>query len=355
MFSNTISAQNQEEPYSFIDAQYFSGIFLRHNKNVAHLVTDHPSGFMLSYNRRTSGNQYWHQAYNYPDWGISFQYQDFNNPVLGQNYTFYGHLNFYFLKRNLQLKLAQGVGLNTNPFDVDTNFKNTSYGSAILTSTVVQLQYRKRRLWNRFGVSAGITFSHHSNGSFKAPNAGSNIAALHAGISYDVDSEFEVASDSIIPDRPFKERIRYNLVARGGVNQSDFIGLSQKPFLVISAFADKRITYKSSIQLGVDVFFSKFLEEEIEYRAISFPGSGLTGDEDYKRVGVFLGHELRFGRLAVPFQFGYYVYWPYEYEKRFYQRVGTKYYITEKFFAVMAVKAHNFNAEVTGFGVGVRL
>ena len=68
-----------------------------------------------------------------------------------------------------------------------------------------------------------------------------------------------------------------------------------------------------------------------------------------------MGHELRFGRLAIPVQLGYYIYWPYEYEKRVYQRVGTKYYFTDKFFGVIAVKAHAFNAEVTGFGLGVRL
>ncbi len=36
--------------------------------------------------------------YNYPDYGLSFQYQDNKNPELGNLYGLYGHFNFYFLR-----------------------------------------------------------------------------------------------------------------------------------------------------------------------------------------------------------------------------------------------------------------
>ncbi len=140
------------------------------------------------------------------------------------------------------------------------------------------------------------------------------------------------------------------------MNGSDVIGLGQEPFYEISFYADKRINYKSSIQLGTEIFFSTFLKEFIKFRSIAYPEDGLSGDEDYKRIGVFVGHELRFNKVAAITQLGYYVYWPYEFENRVYARLGLKrYFYDDKFFATVGVHSHWAKAEAVEFGVGVRL
>ncbi len=90
------------------------------------------------------------------------------------------------------------------------------------------------------------------------------------------------------------ERFKYNLAFRTGLNESDVVGLGQEPFYVLSFFVDKRINYKSTFQAGVDVFFSTFLKELINYRSIAYPEDGLSGDEDYKRVGLFAGPRVAF-------------------------------------------------------------
>jgi len=354
-FSATSIAQNEAHTNYFFDAQFYYGTMLRHNKNVAHLVTEHPYGFILGYSRKTYGNKYWQQAYNYPDWGISFLHQDFNSTALGKNYGLYGHYNFYFLNRSFQLRLAQGIAYNTNPFDLQTNFKNNAYGSSFMASTYLLMNYKRENLFHGVGLQAGLSFVHHSNGSFKAPNAGTNVVAFNVGVVYNVDNEVETAYISEENKKDFSEKIKLNLVARGGLNSGDFYSLGQHPFLVVSVFADKRLGYKSTLQLGSEIFFSTFLKKDIEYRAISFPSSKLSGDEDYKRVGLFAGHEFRLGDFAIPAQFGYYVYWPYEYESRVYERVGVKYYMSDKFFGVATVKVHGANAEAIEFGIGYRL
>ena len=56
----------------------------------------------------------------------------------------------------------------------------------------------------------------------------------------------------------------------------------------MSAYADKRLSHVSAIQFGADVFFSNFLKELIYYKSVSFPEEDVTGDEDYKRAGLFL-------------------------------------------------------------------
>ncbi len=112
----------------------------------------------------------------------------------------------------------------------------------------------------------------------------------------------------------FTQPIKYNLVFRGGVNESDVVGSGQFPFYIVSAYADKRINVKSAFQFGTDVFFSNFLKELIYYKSVSFPEENVSGDEDYKRVGVFVGHELFINKTSLETQLGYYVYYPFDFE-----------------------------------------
>ncbi len=351
--ASPIFAQTEvSSPFS-VDANYYYGSLLVQNKNVAQLNRNQPEGVVLSFNVKTFGKAYWEQEYNYPDWGISLGYQNFNSEVLGENFSVYGHYNFYFLSRKLQLRIAQGVGVNTNPFDLDTNFKNNAYGSRVLASTYLLLNYQQKNIYKGFGLQAGLSFMHHSNGSFRAPNSGTNLFALNIGVVYDFDTT-EAQYIPLKEKQDFNEPLHYNIFVRGGVNEGDIIGLGQHPFLVLGGFVDKRISYKSTFQFGAEVFFSKFLEKEIEYRVLAFSDDDLAGT-DYKRVAVFAGYELRISRFAIPIQFGYYVYWPSEYELPVYERIGAKYYFTDAIYGTATVKAHAANAEAIEFGVGIRL
>ena len=152
-----------------------------------------------------------------------------------------------------------------------------------------------------------------------------------------------------------REPIHYNIAFRGGINQGDVIGTKQYPFYVASFYADKRIGNVSAIQVGVDAFFSDFLKEEIKFNSIAYPENKVDPDTDYKRVGVFVGHELFINKMSLITQFGYYVYYPYEFETRIYERIGLKRYFGDKIFASVTLKAHGAAAEALEFGIGVRL
>ncbi|MGE5943630.1 MAG: acyloxyacyl hydrolase, partial [Flavobacteriales bacterium] len=102
-------------------------------------------------------------------------------------------------------------------------------------------------------------------------------------------------------------------------------------------------------------FFSNFLKEYIYYRSVSYPEESTTGDEDYKRVGFFVGHELFVNKTSLVTQLGYYTYYPYDFEGRTYFRVGLKRYINDKWFGALTLKSHGAKAEAVEFGVGVRL
>ena len=90
-------------------------------------------------------------------------------------------------------------------------------------------------------------------------------------------------------------------------------------------------------------------------RHLSFKEYDVTGDEDWKRIGVFVGHELFVNKMSIVTQLGYYVYYPYDFEGRVYNRIGLKYYFGDKFFGAITLKSHGAKAEAVEFGIGVRL
>lgn len=354
LFGLLLFSQEKRTSDSYFDLNYFLGNIALHNNDILHLITGHPEGVILSWNKKTFGNDPWEQRFNYPDYGASFIYQDLKNDVLGNNYGLYAHYNFYFFKRNLTLRVGQGIAYNTNPYDKLENHKNIAFGSHLLSSTYLMLNYKKERLIDRVGLQAGLSLIHYSNANVKAPNTSVNTMALNIGLNYNLDEEDQEFIDNLDDDK-FTERIKYNIVFRSGINQSDIIGSGQFPFYVVSAYADKRLSHISAVQFGADMFFSNFLKELIYYQSVSFPEENVSGDEDYKRVGLFAGHELFINKMSIETQLGYYVYYPFDFEGRTYMRIGLKRYFGNKFFGAITLKSHGAKAEAVEFGIGVRL
>ncbi len=349
-----VMSQN-EEIHSSIEVNYFKGNIALHNDGILHLITGHPEGLILSWNKKTFGEQAWHQRFNYPDFGISASYQNLKTKELGKNFGLYGHFNFYFLNRKLMFRIGQGLALTTNPYNKLENPRNNAFGSKIMSSTYAMVNYRLERIFDRFGFQAGLSMIHYSNANVKAPNTSVNSITANIGIIYDLNSAEKEYVYDLSADEKFTEAVRYNLVLRSGVNESDVVGSGQFPFYIFSAYADKRVNHKSAFQLGGDLFFSNFLKELIRYSAVAFPENGVDRDTDYKRVGVFIGHELFINRLSLITQLGYYIYYPFDFEGRTYQRIGLNYYFSNKWFAAVTLKSHAAKAEAVEFGIGVRL
>ncbi|HEX8563560.1 MAG TPA: acyloxyacyl hydrolase [Flavobacterium sp.] len=355
LFSAALFAQEKRETMS-VEADFFRGNIYKHSKYIGHLITGHPDGFLLSFNRQTYGEKEWQQAYNYPDYGFSLQYQDFKNQYLGENFAVGVHYNFYFLKRHLVFRISQGIGVTTNPYDKQTNYKNNAFGSRLMSSNLFLLNYKKENIIDRFGIQAGFMFTHFSNGRFKSPNSGINTYAINLGIHYNLSDKLEYERNDSLLLRNCREPIKYNVVFRTGLSESQITGSGQKPFYHFGFYADKRLGRKSALQLGTELFVSQYLKEFIRYTSIAYPDEPyLDPKTDYKRVSIIAGHELFINKLSIETQIGYYVYKPFKYESDVYERVGAKYYFKEKLFTGIALKAHGARAEAIEIGIGVRL
>ena len=352
----SLQMAGQQNGHANVQLDFFRGNIYRHTDDIDHLITGHPDGILLSFNHQTFGDKEWQHAYNFPDYGVSFQYQDFHNDIMGKCFAVGAHYNFYFLKRHLVFRISQGIGMTTNPYDKEDNYKNNAFGSTLMSSNLFMLNYKKENIIGRFGLQAGFIFTHFSNGRIKSPNTGINTYAVNLGVHYSLNEKPPYREPDSSAQASFKEPLRFNFVVRSGISESQIAGSGQKPFYHIGAYVDKRLGRKSALQLGADLFLSQYLKEFVEYYSAIYPDRPYVDPEtDYKRVGIFVGHELFINKLTVETQLGYYVYKPFKYEIDIYQRVGAKYYITDNFYGVLSLKAHGARAEAIEVGVGIRI
>jgi len=355
LFPFLVFSQENKTQYS-VDLNYYYGSILPHSKKIKHLITEHPEGLFLAINRKTFGDKEWESRFNYPDFGISFHYQDNKNENLGDMYGLFFHYNFYFLKRNLMLRIGEGVAYNTNPYDKEKNYRNVAYSTHFMPSSYFMLDYKKENIFDGFGLQAGVFLIHHSNGTMKSPNTSTNTVGANIGLNYTLDHKNE---RNYIPrinlDSAYSEPVHYNLAFRSGVQESRVIGTGQYPFYFISAYADKRFTRSSAVQAGVDVFISPMYKNEIEYMAVAFPELDVDPDLNSTRIGLFAGYELFISRLSFEGQLGFYVWDEYQANTALYQRLGLKYYFYRGFFAGASLKTHFSKAEAMEFSVGIRL
>ena len=347
--------QQKADAVYTLDANPFYGSIILHNTDISHLIRQHPTGVILGLSKKTFGNREWEQEYGFPDTGFSFIYQNMKTTTLGENFGLYAHYNFYFLKRRMQFRIGQGIAYNTNPYDKNQNFRGNAYGSHLMSSTYLMLNYYQEDIYRNLGFRAGISLVHYSNANVKAPNTSTNTFAFNAGLIYRIGEPQSFIIREKAPKEDFREPLRYNLVFRSGLNESDVINSGQFPFYILSAYVDKRFNRKSALHIGTEVFFSNFLKELIRFQAISFPELSVSEDTDFKRVGLFLGHELFVNKMSVITQLGYYLYYPFDFEGRVYNRIGIKRYFGNKWFGTITLKSHAAKAEAIEFGIGIRM
>jgi hypothetical protein len=112
---------------------------------------------------------------------------------------------------------------------------------------------------------------------------------------------------------------------------------------------DKKINYKSTISTGIDFFDSKFLKNYIDEDT---PQPQITNT---KRIGIFVGHDLKVNKINAITQIGYHIYYPKKYVSRVYERVGFNHFFNKHIFTELTLKINLFRAEMLEFGLGYQL
>ncbi|MBO2012063.1 acyloxyacyl hydrolase [Siccationidurans soli] len=334
-----------------IGAYAQGSIIMAHTYAIKHLVASHPTGFEINIQRQTTGADPWHEWYKYPKVGLALTYYDFHNPILGYVFAASPYISKTFSrgpKHDFSFRLGAGLAYLTNPYNQETNHKNTIASSALNATLQMRFEY-DYALTPHLGLLAGIGLNHYSNGATTKPNFGVNLPSLVLGLNYHEQRPAPTYHNPApLPDD----------IGRTFFNVSTSLGFKQRTegdkqkYLVnsVTLAVGRRMNRKSNLLLGVEGFNDRSLKATLE------DTTRAGGKQpDVKKAGVFVGHELLFGRLAFDSHLGFYVYAPYKSSTAYYERLGLKYHFTNLLFGAIDLKIHRGAADVIEFKVGAKL
>ncbi|SFS46273.1 acyloxyacyl hydrolase [Lutibacter maritimus] len=348
-------SQNNQQIFNSFQTDFFIGKPIEHDKKLNHAIQGNSFGILVSWNKIATNSSTFNKLYNYPEKGFSFVYQDFNSTILGEAFGVYRHYTYNLIpKNNHPLKLTTGFGLGylTKKYNAITNPENLAIGSNLNVSAYIKLQYFQFLVQNKLSINTGLSLLHFSNVSIKNPNLGINTVSLHIGVNYKFGDEKNIPKKDIDTIEINPKPINYNLVLRGGFNESLIIDSGIYPFYTLSFYANKQLNNYSALTAGVDFFDSKFLKDHIEY--INTTENKLYNKNDYRRAGIFVGHELTQNKFSFISQIGYTFYTHYTYVSKVYERFGFKHQLNNHLFSEISLKVNLFRAEALEFGIGYK-
>jgi len=355
LFTVLVSSQTKTIKHTSIQTDFFYGRPIEHDKKLKDAIDGNSYGILLSFNKTSTKNTTFNKLYNYPERGFSFLYQNFNSTILGEVYGGYRHFN-YNLKNTptsyLQLISGFGLGYATKSYNAISNPTNHAIGSKLLASAYLKLQFFQLLNKERFSLNTGVSLIHFSNIAFKNPNLGINTVNLHLGLNYLLESSKSSPIKEENTNITLDKKLYFNLILRGGYNESLEIDSGLFPFYAVTFYASKTINKFSSITFGTDYFKSEFLKNHIKIKNLE---EGKTYNEnDYSRAGIFIGHELIQNNFSFVSQIGYTIYYPFPYVSRVYERFGLKYKLGKHIFSEVTMKINLFRAEALEVGLGYK-
>ena len=382
------------------------GFIIRHHKDIAHLTNTHFPAYELNLVRQTSGTKYWQQRFAYPQIGISFLYTSLgNNPFVGNAYSLTPYINFPLYKApRFRFCYRFGVGLSwlTKKFDAVNDYKNISISTDINAS--IRTDFEADWYIHRFILSSGIGLSHYSNGGFRQPNLGFNIAALSLGIAYQLkttDSPLERGQRGVLQPAPNSQLPTQNstlptpssqipapnsplptpysplptpnstLPTPSSLLPAPYSQLPTPSFLLIAYAGSKgifppgsknyaiynieagylkRIGYKSEIGAGVNLVYDFSLPALQKHI-----GDTIAQGLKVFQPGIYLAYQLDISKLKLQFNIGTYLYSVYTQNGSLFERLILIYPVSKKVFVNLSLKTYYFKADVSQFGLGYRI
>ncbi len=317
-----------------------------------------PFSFQINWQKSNFYTKKDFNDFGYSDFGLSFLIHDYKDEELGKNFAFLAFMEFYLIKPthriNLSFRLSQGIAYNTHPYNKKSNPKNYFFGSYLSLPLDLFLYFRYPKIIKNIGLEMGVGIFHYSSANLHSPNYGANIPSLNIGLNYD------------LRNKPQKFRRKYSVVnkkwnlfgfLRFGVNESDYINSGQYPFFIPGIQISKFLNQQHKISFGTELFLSYFLKEQIAYESIAFPEFKIKKNTDFKRLGLFSSYEFFFKKIGIDLGMGYYIYYPYHFETRYYNRILFKYYFNNtKAILGLSLKFHSFSrAEALEFFMAYKI
>ncbi len=346
-------------PYSILhtnknflaEAKIHYGFIMRHHKNMANMTNIHLSAFEFSISKQTDGNEIWHNAYAYPQYGISFWYSSLNNSeILGRAYAINPYINFpLFAKHSFRLSYRFGVGLGwlSKRFDTRNNYRNIAISSRI--NSTIRMNLQSDFTFGNIVISPGLGMTHFSNGNVKKPNLGINIVTANLGLTYTFG---KLKYDNLIRKNMPKltNSSDLTLIANIGTKAINKLGWNDYFVYNFELSYLRKVSYKSRFGAGIDLFYD--IAESV---ILQNSGENISHNWQVIKPGVFAAYQLDISKLSLNFNLGRYIYSKYKGDGYIYNRLAIRYAVSKNVFLNISLKAHFAKADVTEYGIGYKL
>jgi hypothetical protein len=337
------------EPYRGIQLGLFPGYLIAHREYMANMAS-HTFGFEAIYTSNHTGWNNVDNTYKNLKWGTGFSFFNMGNKALNGN-AYAWHI---FVEANLKkrekfqstLRFGSGIGYFNKPFDFKTNKKNKAIGSGLNGNMQVMYNaYFDVSKMQQFVLGIGVT--HYSNGNFKRPNLGINMAHFNIGLV-----------QKLVSDKPFKQKDLPQLFPKKGLEIG--IGFANKQIAVadtrrFNIYSGSLVYYKEyrnnrNWRLGSDIYIDKTYPYEL-FRPETLNNLKIS---QITEVAIKAGHEFMFGRISIVTDLGTYIYRPGQFKKRTYFKIGFNYFFNKGISAQTRLKSHMAVADYFHWGAAYR-
>jgi hypothetical protein len=341
------------------------GFIVPHTKQMTHLIQGHSLGFH-TYLFKKLHTHAWHHAYNHPEHGIDVTYIYTGNPQqLGHQLALSYLLNLPLHRKKIGLSknddrkpfhnwlgLGLGTGYSSKTWDLRDNHQAAVIGSHL--NIALTLQYSVRAIqFKHAEIRSGLRITHFSNGAFQIPNLGTNNLGLfvsYVPLSRESNEKrlYKHNLDMLEISVPEYQRgFRYSLFAGVGLKEIQPPTRKKYPAYTLSALIENRLTYKSSLGLGADLFNNTSLKT-IQQRLSNTTVIG----SDVVQVGIAISYSLHLRDFELKMQQGIYLHDRFNLDGKFYNRFGLRYRMNNHWFAQLTLKTHFAKADYGEWGFG---
>lgn len=331
-----------------VKGTFHHGAILPHRKAVSEIIEGQSNGVEISFVKATSGKKRWQQLYGLPQVGISALAINLGNPdELGFAYGFFPFVALPIIQRKItwNIKVGYGLGVIEKPFHKKDNHKNVAIGSHI-NAIIYFNSMLNFKVLNQLEASAGASLIHFSNGSSARPNLGINVLSLSGGLQYSFGKRkafvHEVGTASALN---WSKYVTFG-VALKEIPPTDGpkYGVSTLSFNLMKAR-----TEKSSFGFSTDLLYNSSLSV-LNNNDSSTTTTGL----DNFRLGIIGLYSFDFGKISVLLGLGTYLHSNYKGNGLIYNKVETRYWVSEKLFLRFGMKTHIAAADFVEYGIGYK-
>ena len=353
LFKASVKGQDSVRTGSWLTLDLHYGFILPlYTSSMNILIKGHVPAFELDYFQKPASQNDWLNAYHCPETGIAFYDAYLNNPAqLGTAYGIYPFINFHLqnsFKEALYFRLGIGLAYIPTIFNAFDNHKNDVIGSHLNAMINLRLNYHIY-LSNDMRLETGIGLTHCSNGAFQTPNLGINIITANLGLSYCINS-CKKSAEKPYADTVKMKKVESEFFAAIGGSEIEPPGGKRYPDITLSYIAFKRLSSKSKLGIGLDVFNNQANTARLKVDSIF-----LKNNLDITQFGLKAAYELTLGNVSIPLEMGGYLYTKYTGNGFVYNRIGIRYYAGKHFIANLTLLTHFAKADFIEWGVGYKL